>query len=156
MKECRVKDFLRKSHVTFSCINHPLTFTAQRTAHAAHIPGQELAKPVIIKVKGQLVMVVLSANQKLNLRMLKNIYKTEDVELAREMDFISAFPDCEVGAMPPFGNLYGLEEIISRDLAKDEDIVFNAGTHTELIKMKYNDFEKLVSPRVLDFKIKLR
>jgi len=121
----------------------------------AHVSGKEMVKTLIVKINGELKMAVIPANQMLNMRLLKNLYSTEDVELARESEFAELFSDCELGAMPPFGNLYGIEEFVSEELTKDEEIAFNAGTHTEVIKMKYNDFERLVKPRILNFKIEL-
>ena len=146
MKGEKLKNFLDENNIHYEVINHPLAYSAQMTAHAAHVPGREMAKTVIVKVRGEMTMVVLTANQRVNLTLLKNVYRTNDVGLAKEDDFIAAFPDCELGAMPPFGNLYDMDEIVSEELAKDEEIVFNAGTHTELIKMKFEDFKKLVNP----------
>ncbi len=147
--------FLNDNNIQYEKFKHPLTYSAQMTANVTHIPGKEFAKTVIVKVKGRLVMVVTNANQKVNLRLLKNIYSTEDVELASEREFREIFQDCELGAMPPFGNLYNMEELVSEELTKDDYIVFNAGTHTDLIKMRYDDFEKLVQPRIVNFRISL-
>jgi Ala-tRNA(Pro) deacylase len=155
MRGEKIIDFLEKNSVPYEIIKHPIAYSAQMTAHAAHVPGREMAKTVIVKINGKLTMVVTTANQKVNMRLLKNVFYTDDVELANESDFMDTFSDCELGAMPPFGNLYGMDEIVSEELAKDYEITFNAGTHTDLIKMKYKDFEKLVKPVVLNFKIKL-
>lgn len=155
MKGHKIVEFLKKNGVKYDVIRHPTSYSAQMTAHAAHIPGREMAKCVIVRVMGKLVMVVTTANQKVNFRALRNLYGTEEVDLATENEFINAFRDCEPGAMPPFGTLYGMEELVSGDLAEDDEIVFNAGTHTELIKMKYADFEKLVHPRVVNFRISM-
>ncbi len=153
MRGEKIKNFLESNNIHYSTINHPLTYSAQMVAHSAHIPGKEMAKTVIVKIDGKMTMIVTTANQKVNLTMLKNIFGTKDVELARESEFVNKFPDCEPGAMPPFGCIYGMDEIVSEELTKDEDIFFNAGTHTELIRMKFKDFEKLTKPRVMNFKI---
>lgn len=150
----RVKRFLEDNRINYTTISHPLAYSAQRTAHSVHIPGREVAKTIIVKINGRMTMVVLTANQKVNMTMLKNVFSTKDVELARENEFAEKFPDCEPGAMPPFGILYNMDEIISEDLTNDDDIVFNAGSHDELIKMKFSDFKKLIKARILDFKIK--
>ncbi len=155
MRGDRIKDYLKDNHVEYEVIRHPIAYSSTQTAHMAHVHGYEMAKPVMVKIKGKLVMVVMTANQKVNLSLLKALYETQDVELAAENEFVGTFSDCEMGAEPPFGNLYGIEEIISDDLTKDEEIFFNAGTHTELIKMKFKDFERLVHPRIINFKFKL-
>lgn len=151
----KLLDYLDAHHIHYTRLSHPASFTAQKTAHLAHVSGKEMAKTIIVKINGDLKMAVLPANQMLNIRLLKNLYSTEDVELARESEFAELFSDCELGAMPPFGNLYGVEEFVSEELTRDDEIAFNAGTHTEVIKMKYHDFEKLVKPKILNFKIEL-
>jgi Ala-tRNA(Pro) deacylase len=155
MKGDKLKEYLKDHNVQYEIIHHPIAYSSTQTAHLAHVHGYEMAKPVMVKIKGKLVMVVMTANQKVNLSLLKALYETQDVELALESEFVTKFDDCEMGAMPPFGNLYGFEEIISDDLTRDDEIFFNAGTHTELIKMKFRDFEKLVHPRIINFKFKL-
>ena len=155
MRGEKIKDFLNSNHVPYEVIRHPLAYSSTQTAHLAHVHGYEMAKPVMVKIKGKLVMVVMTANQKVNLSLLKALYETQDVELAAETEFVNKFDDCEMGAMPPFGNLYGFDEIISDELTRDDEIFFNAGTHTELIKMKFQDFERLVHPRIINFKFKL-
>ncbi|HNW27925.1 MAG TPA: YbaK/EbsC family protein [Spirochaetota bacterium] len=155
MRGDKLKEYLRKNNVPFEVIRHPIAYSSTQTAHMAHIHGYEMAKPVMVKVNGKLIMVVMTANQKVNLSLLKALYETQDVVLASETEFVGKFDDCEMGAEPPFGNLYGIDEVISDDLTRDEDIFFNAGTHTELIKMKYKDFERLVHPRIINFKFKL-
>jgi Ala-tRNA(Pro) deacylase len=155
MKGEKLLEYLVQNNIRFEIIHHPLAFSSTKTAQAAHVHGRELAKPVIVKINGKLVMVVMTANQKVNISLLKALYQTDDVALASETDFIRRFGDCEMGAMPPFGNLYGMDELISDELTKDDSIVFNAGTHTELIKMKFRDFENLVHPRIVNFRISL-
>ena len=145
----RIKDYLKSHNVPFTSIYHPISFSAPRTAHAAHISGKDIAKPVIVKMDGKLMMVVTSANERLNLKFLKKMFHASEVELANEEEFKYIFKDCETGAMPPFGNLYGIEEYISEKLTHDEEIAFNAGTHTELIRMNFKDFNSLVHPKVI-------
>ena len=155
MKGEKLKEYLDKNQIQYEMIHHPLAYSSTKTAHLAHVHGYEMAKPVVVKIDGRLVMVVMTANQRVNISLLKALFQTDDVELASESEFVRKFNDCEMGAMPPFGNLYGMEEIVSDELAKDEEIVFNAGTHTDLIKMKYRDFENLVHPRIVNFKFSL-
>lgn len=155
MRGEKLREYLKKNNISFEVIRHPVAYSSSQTAHIAHVHGYEMAKPVMVKVNGKLIMVVMTANQKVNLSLLKALYGTQDVVLASENDFAATFSDCEMGAMPPFGNLYGIDEIISDELTKDEEIVFNGGTHSELIKMKYRDFEHLIHPRIVNFKFKL-
>jgi Ala-tRNA(Pro) deacylase len=151
MPSKKLKEYLDKNDIQYITITHSLAFTAQKVAAATHISGWELAKTVIVKIDGKMAMAVLPASTLINLDELKSITGTENVELASEKEFSDLFPECETGAMPPFGNLYGMEVYVSSSLAKDDDIAFNAGTHTEVIKMSYKDFEKLVSPTVTEF-----
>jgi Ala-tRNA(Pro) deacylase len=144
----KLKEFLESQHVRFTCIPHQPTYTAQETAEAAHVPGYELAKTVMVQLDGQMAMVVAPATCKIVLQDLREITGAGRARFATEEEFKSLFPDCEVGAMPPFGNLYGLEVFVAPGLAADEEIAFNAGTHTEVIKMHYADFERLVQPKV--------
>src|SRR5512133_2048247 len=123
MKGDKLKEYLKDHNVQYEVIQHPVAYSSTQTAHLAHVHGREMAKPVIVKINGKLVMVVMTANQKVNLSLLKALYQTDNVELASETDFIRRFGDCEMGAMPPFGNLYGMDEIVSDDLTKDEAIV---------------------------------
>lgn len=145
----KLKEFLDSQHVPFRSIAHEVTYTAQETAQAAHVPGYELAKTIMVQLDGQTAMVVVPANRKIVLQDLREITGAARVRFASEDEFKSLFPDCEVGAMPPFGNLYGLEVFVAPGLAADEEIAFNAGTHTEVIKMRYADFERLVHPKVI-------
>lgn len=147
----KVKQFLDEHHITYQTIPHTRAFTAQGVAASAHIPGRGLAKTVMIRVDGEMAMAVLPANFRINFELLASSIGAERVELATEEEFRQLFPDCEVGAMPPFGNLYGMEVYVSESLADDEEIAFNAGSHTELIQMPYRDFERLVKPKVLKF-----
>lgn len=153
MPASKIKAFLDKSKVSYQTIPHFESFTAQGTAAAAHIPGRELAKTVMVKLDDKIVMAVLPASFKINFALLKEAAGAERGELAREEEFRHIFPGCEVGAMPPFGNLYGVDVYVAESLAEDEWIAFNAGNHVELIRMSYSDFERLVRPKVLKFSI---
>ncbi len=147
MRGEKVRDYLDSNKIRYVTITHSPAYTAQGIAHSAHIPGKEVAKTVIVKVDGRLSMVVLPANQKVNLDALRKALNAREADLASEDDFKDMFPDCETGAMPPFGNLYDVEVHVAEALARDKEIAFNAGTHTELIRMDYSDFERLVKPK---------
>ena len=147
----KLKEFLDKEKIKYVSISHSPAYTAQEVAASAHVPGKELAKTVIMKIEGKMAMAVLPANRKVVVQDLREITGAERVQFATEVEFKNLFPDCETGAMPPFGNLYGMDVYVAPSLAEDEEIVFNAGTHTELIKMSYRDFERLVKPKVLSF-----
>jgi Ala-tRNA(Pro) deacylase len=145
----RLKEFLDSRNVRYVTIIHSPAYTAQAIAHTAHISGKELAKTVILKVDGALAMAVLPATHKVNLDVLKESTGAGSVELAEERDFLDAFPGCELGAMPPFGNLWKMPVYVAQRLTEDEMIAFNAGSHTELIQMAYADFERLVEPQIV-------
>ena len=145
----RLKNFLDEAHVKYITIGHSPAFTAQEIAERAHIPGKELAKTVIVKVDGDLAMVVTPASEHVKLENLREMLGAASVELAHEYEFKDAFPDCETGAMPPFGNLYGMKVFVSQTLREDEEIAFNAGSHSELIRLTYTDYERLVEPTPL-------
>lgn len=147
----KLKAFLDENNVKYVTVKHSSAYTAQEIAASAHVAGKKFAKTVIIKIDGKMAMAVLPASYQLNFKLLHDIFGTQQVTLATEAEFKYAFPDCEVGAMPPFGNLYDMEVFVAESLAEDEEIVFNAGNHTESIKLKYEDFEKLVRPRVFRF-----
>lgn len=149
MFESRIKEFLDKEHIKYVAISHSPAFTAQEIAEMAHIPGKELAKTVVVKIDGKLAMVVTSANERVKLNHIKETLGANEVDLASENDFKDSFPDCEIGAMPPFGNLYGMNVFVSQTLREDEQIAFNAGTHSELIRLPYAEFERLVQPTPL-------
>lgn len=145
----RLKNFLDEAHVKYITIGHSPAFTAQEIAQRAHIPGKELAKTVIVKIDGELAMVVTPASEHVRLEQLKAALGAESVELAHEFEFKDAFPDCETGAMPPFGNLYGMKVFVSQTLREDDEIAFNAGSHSELVRLPYADYERLVEPTPL-------
>ena len=143
----KLKEFLDSNNIKYKMIVHSPFYTAQEIAASAHISGKELAKTVLVKIDGIMTMVVLPASRKINLGLLRKVTGADIVELAEEKEFERRFPDCDVGAMPPFGNLYGMDVFVADELTEDEEIAFNAGSHTELIKLAYKDFEKLVHPK---------
>lgn len=144
-----LKHLLDDSGVDYATIHHPTTFTAQETAQAAHISGQKVAKTVMAKLDGKLAMIVVPAAHRVNLSALREQTGAHRVELAHENEFEDAFPECELGAMPPFGTLYGMEVFVEQELARNDTIAFNAGTHDELMTMAYRDFARLASPTML-------
>jgi Ala-tRNA(Pro) deacylase len=148
MPAATLKRFLDENRVRYVSIRHSPTYTAQEIAASAHVPGRELAKTVMVTIDGVLAMAVLPATTMLDLDLLKQAAGAKQVTLANEREFQDRFPDCEVGAMPPFGNLYDLKVYSDASLAEDEKIAFNAGSHAELIQLAYQDFERLVEPVV--------
>ncbi|KQC11530.1 MAG: deacylase [Smithella sp. SDB] len=151
MPSKKLKEFLDSQKVKYVKIIHSPAFTAQEIAHTAHIPGKELAKTVIVNIDGTMAMAVLSANYSIDFDYFQKETGAKKIELASEEQFKDKFPDCEIGFMPPFGNLYGMDVYVDKHLAYDKEIAFNAGAHLELFKMSYQDFEKLVKPKVLKF-----
>ncbi|MFZ1289184.1 MAG: YbaK/EbsC family protein [Melioribacteraceae bacterium] len=151
-----IRNFLDENEIKYISINHSKAYTAQEIAAVAHIEGRRLAKTVILKIDGKLAFAVLPASYKIDFEMLRNSIGNENVRLANEQEFKDKCPGCEVGAMPPFGNLFNCETFVAASLVEDEDILFNAGNHTELIKMKYSDFEQLVKPKILRFSTKYK
>ena len=146
-----IRDYLDKEHVDYTVLTHTPAFTAQEIAAASHIPGRRIAKSVVLSIDGDLAIAVLPASTNADLDLLGWITGADRVELATEAEFRDRFPDCETGAMPPFGNLYGMDVFVSEELAEEDTITFNGGTHTELIQMSYSDFERLVHPKVIEF-----
>jgi Ala-tRNA(Pro) deacylase len=142
-------EYLDAHNVAYVVISHSPAYTAQGIAGLAHIPGKELAKTVIVRLDGKLVMAVLPAKFNVDLELLRK--KAKSVALAAEEEFKDRFPQCETGAMPPFGNLFGLDVFADDSLEKDKEIAFNAGTHRELIRMTWEDFRKLAKPKVMRF-----
>lgn len=151
----KLKAFLDDNHIKYVSIVHSSAFTSQEIAASAHISGKEFAKTVMIKINGEMAMAVLPATTLIDFESLKQIFGTKNVMKASESEFKNRFPDCEIGAMPPFGNLYGMEVYVAEPLTKDKEIAFNAGTHTELIRLSYADYERLVKPRVFKFSWKI-
>jgi len=151
MPVTKLKEFLDSHNIKYVVMSHSPAYTAQAIAASAHVSGKELAKTVMVKVDGKMVMAVLPASYQVDLGLMQKAVGAKTVEIASEDEFEGMFPGCEVGAMPPFGNLYGMDVFAAQRLAEDEEIVFNAGTHIELIKLAYADFERLVKPRVVAF-----
>ncbi len=149
----KLKNYLDDNNVPYVTITHSQAFTAQQVAASAHIKGKEMAKTVIIKINDKLAMAVLPATYQVDFHLLKEITGNENVVLAHESEFKEIFEDCETGAMPPFGNLYNMEVFVAQSLTEDVEIAFNAGTHSELIRMGYSDFERLVKPKILKFSV---
>jgi len=147
----RVTEFLDKSAVSYEVSEHPPAFTAQQMAAVEHEPGQYVAKPVIVKADGEYLMCVLSACYKIDLGALKDQLGARSVELADEKEIGALFPDCDLGAEPPFGNLYDLPTLMDEALQEDDHITFQAGTHDKAIRMSMDDYRKLVQPKVLEF-----
>ena len=144
----KLREFLDQHHVQYEVHAHRQAFTAQEVAQAEHVRGREVAKVVVVRSGQQFMMLVLPAPYRVDLVRARTIVGKPDLELATEAQFMSLFPECEPGAMPPFGNLYGLPVWVDRELTRDEHIVFNAGTHTETVHMRYADFAHLVQPKV--------
>jgi Ala-tRNA(Pro) deacylase len=148
MPTAQLRRYLDENNVHYATIMHSPAYTAQETAATVHVPGRELAKTVIVLLDGEPAMAVLPATRKLDLDLLRKVSGARTVELASEEQFARLFPGCEVGAMPPFGNLFHMPVYVGQSLAEDEYIAFNACSHTELIRMAYADFERLVQPKV--------
>jgi Ala-tRNA(Pro) deacylase len=151
MPATKFKEFLNRNKVKYLTITHSPAYTAQEIAAMAHIKGQELAKTVIVKINGQLAMAVVPASYQVDLSGLKAATGANSIALANEAEFRGRFPECETGAMPPFGALYGMPVLVDGSLTNDKEIAFNAGTHRELIRLSYADFERLIEPIVMRF-----
>jgi Ala-tRNA(Pro) deacylase len=147
----RLESYLRENRVPYQVQHHARAVTAQEIAASEHVPGKMLAKVVIVKAEDRIVMLALPASYRVHEARLPEVPGAQDARLAREDEFASSFPDCEVGAMPPFGNLYGVPVLVDRALAEDDTIVVQAGTHTDTLSLKYSDFARLVEPRVAEF-----
>ncbi len=147
----KLREFLDQNSVKYVSVSHSPAYTAQEIAASAHIPGQELAKTVMVKLDGEMAMAVLPASFKVDLEQLRSAAGATEVALATEDEFRGLFPGCEPGAMPPFGNLWNMSVFACETLAEDEEIAFNAGSHTELVKLAFVDFARLVNPKVTRF-----
>ena len=144
----RIRDYLDSQAAPYDLLRHTQAFTAQEVAHSLHISGKRLAKTIVLDADGKLVMAVIPASHRLNLHELRAALEVNRLEMLPESQFIKLFPDCEVGAIPPFGKLYGMEVWVDRLLSDAEEIVFRAGTHEDCLRMKYSDFAKLSNPHV--------
>jgi Ala-tRNA(Pro) deacylase len=147
----KLKEFLDSQNIRYVTLAHSTAYTAQQIAALTHVPGKEMAKTVILSMDDALAMAVLPASYQVDLAALKAATGGKTVRLASEAEFKDRFPDCDTGAMPPFGNLYGMAVFAEESLAKDKEITFNAGSHNELVRLSYDDFQRLVKPTVLKF-----
>lgn len=147
----RLTDYLDAHKVKYVLIQHSPAFTAREVAVSAHIPFREVAKTVVLNTDKKHILAVLPATEMVDLAILRDALATSNVRLTSESVFNTLFPECEIGAMPPFGSLFEMEVIVSQSLTEDEEIAFNAGSHRDLIKMSYQDFEGLVHPKVIPF-----
>lgn len=154
--ECRdrLENYLRENQVPFEEHHHPRAVSAQEVAASEHVPGRMLAKTVMVLADGEMVMLALPAPYQVDLEKAAAALGVDEVRLAEEEEFEDSFPDCEVGAMPPFGNLYGVPVYVEKTLAEDETMVFRSGTHTETMSVSYSDFERLVEPTVAQFALR--
>jgi len=149
----KLVEFLDSNKVKYVNVTHSTAFTAQDVAQSAHIPGKEMAKTVVVWMDGSMAMAVLPASSMIDFNKLKAATGAKNVELASESEFKDRFPACEVGAMPPFGNLFDIKVLVDKTLAEDKEISFNAGNHHELIRMSYADYERLTRPNLVSFTI---
>jgi Ala-tRNA(Pro) deacylase len=141
-----LKQYLDSEHVGYRAIPHVRTFTARQTAGAAHLPNKDVAKTVLVLLDGRPALAVLPATKHIDLNRLCEVANAETASMAREKDLAVLFTDCELGAMPPLGNLYNLPVFVDESLADDEEVAFNAGTHTELIQIPFEEFVRVVHP----------
>ena len=150
MPAVKLKQYLDEHKIKYLVIHHSPAYTAQEVAEAAHISGKEMAKAVIVKIDGNLAMVVVPATTPVKFHALQNELGVEKLELASESEFMSHFPGCEVGAIPPFGHLYDFNIYVDKQLASEAQIAFNAGNYSEVIQMAYTDYFRLVQPQVVN------
>jgi Ala-tRNA(Pro) deacylase len=144
----KLREFLDSHNIKYMVLSHSLAYTAQGVAALAHVSGKKLAKTVIVKIDGVLAMAVIPASEHVDLVRLRTLTGAQTVEIATEREFKDAFPDCETGAMPPFGNLYDMSVYADLSLSENEEITFSAGSHRELVRMRWNDMAQLVNPTV--------
>jgi len=147
----RLQSYLDSHKIPYQVVNHSIAYTAREAADSLHIPASIFAKVVVIKAEGRYLMAVLPSTWKVDLKRLEEVLECPYVRLATEDELAILFPDCEIGSMPPFGNLYGTPVYVDATLAQDEEIVFDAGSHVGAIKMRYKDFADLVRPQVAEF-----
>jgi Ala-tRNA(Pro) deacylase len=146
----QLKEFLDQGAVEYMCLTHPAAYTARELAHHVKIAGDRIAKTVIIELDGKIAMLVMPATWRIRWDRLSRILDTDFVNLADEQEFQDRFPDCEVGAMPPFGNLFGMTVYCAESLTEQPELAFAAGSHSESLHMKTDDFLELVKPIVLN------
>lgn len=145
----RIEEFLDGNHALYDVITHTPAYTAQEVAASIHLPGKYMAKTVIVKIDGSLAMAVVPAARDVDLELLREAAGAQDVRLAEEAEFADRFTGCRLGAAPPFGNLFGVETYVDCEMAKRKHVVFNAGTHTHAISMKFEDYRRLAHPRLV-------
>jgi len=150
----KLNEYLKTNRVRFEVISHPEAFSAQMVAQVEHAPGRTLAKVVMVKAGRQVVMAVLPATHRLDEHRFKKLLGVKQVRLATEKEFEKLFDDCEVGAIPPFGNIYSVPLYVDQTLAQNNNIVFNAGNHRESVKISFRDYERLVEPELCSFAVK--
>lgn len=146
-----VEKFLHDNEVKYRTVRHSPAYTSHEIAQAAHLPGRRLAKVTMVELNGELAMAVLPASEMVDVQALRDLAGAREARLATEDRFASCFPDCEVGAMPPFGNLWGIPVFVSDGFRPTDEIAFEAGSHSELLEMPYVVFERLVNPRIGHF-----
>jgi Ala-tRNA(Pro) deacylase len=144
----RIRDYLDSQKAPYEWLPHPQAFTAQEVAHSLHVSGKRLAKTVVLDADGRLVMAVLPASHRLIMPELKAALEVRRLEMLPENELAKIFPDCDLGAIPPFGNLYGIEVWVDRTVEESGELVFTAGTHVDAVRMKYSDYAELVKPHV--------
>ncbi len=149
----KLKRFLDQNEIKYQIIAHPTTYTAQLTAASSHVAPDILAKTVMVILDGEFAMAVVPAPRRVDLTALHSSVGAHTVRLASELEFKEKFPDCDAGAMPPFGNLYGMKVYVDEAVAGQKEIAFNAGTHTQTIRMGCADFLRVVKPVVLKFAV---
>jgi Ala-tRNA(Pro) deacylase len=144
----RIRDYLDSQDVPYELLHHSQAFTGQEVAHSLHLSGKRLAKTVVLEGDGKRLMVVIPASYRLNLQELRGVLEVNRLEMLPESELAKLFPDCDLGAIPPFGSLYGLEVWVDRAVSDAEEVVLCAGTHEDCLRMKYGDFAKLAKPRL--------
>ncbi len=149
----RLKEFLDSNKIKYISSFHSNAYTAQEVAASAHIPGRKIAKTVMVKIDDKMAMAVMSASDKVDFALLIKAAGARKAELAIENEFADLFPGCHIGAIPPFGNLYDMQVIVDEKLTDQTEIVFNAGSYTELITLHYEDFKSLAKPCVANISI---
>ena len=150
----KLKEFLDSHQIKYITIDHSPAYTAREVASSMFVPRREFAKTIMVRMDGGIAMAVLPASRHVDLEKLAVAAGAENVCLASEQEFETLFPGCETGAMPPFGNLYGMDTYVDVMLQEDDEITFNAGTHAQVIRLAFGDYEKLVQPTLYDFSVK--
>jgi Ala-tRNA(Pro) deacylase len=145
----KLRELLENEKVNYQIMQHSVAYTASEIAGAQHIPGKQVIKAVLIKSDNQYVLCVLPSVEWVDFEKLKRVLGSKEIKLASEAEIAKLFPDYEVGAEPPFAE--GIKIFVDKNLEGNDEIVFNAGTHTDMVKVKYKDFARLAKPTVADF-----